>query len=62
MLKDLLKILSEHFVSDKLPVGGILKQIMGNEEFKILKMFMDTEDKNGKWLTISHSQSIFWHR
>lgn len=48
MLKDLLKILSESFVRDNLPVGGILKQIIVNDEFKILKMLMDTEDRNGK--------------
>lgn len=48
MFKDLLKILSEHFVSDMVPVAGILKQIIINVEFKIIKMFMDTEDRNGK--------------
>lgn len=48
MFKDLLKITSENFISDNMPVTGILKQIIVNDEFKILKMFMDTEDKNGK--------------
>lgn len=48
MCKDLLKILSENVSSDSLPVTGILKQIIINKEFKILKMFMDTEDRNGK--------------
>lgn len=48
MLKCLLKILSESFLSDNIPVTGILKQIIINDEFKILKMFMDTEDRNGK--------------
>lgn len=48
MFKDLLKITSENFISDNIPVTGILKQIIINDEFKILKMFMDTEDKNGK--------------
>lgn len=48
MLKDLMKILSENFVSDSVPVAGILRQIVMNDEFKILKMFMDSEDKNGR--------------
>lgn len=48
MLSDLLKILSEFFISDNVPVTGILKQIIINNEFKILKLMMDTEDKNGE--------------
>lgn len=46
MLKDLLKILSENFVRDNLPVSGILKHIIVHNEFIILKMLMDTEDRN----------------
>lgn len=50
MLRELLKILSENFISDNIPVTGILKQIAVHREFKILKMFMDTEDRNGKYV------------
>lgn len=59
MLKDLLKILSENFVRDNLPVSGILKQIIVHNEFTILKMLMDTEDRNGKnfgtnqWISVN---------
>lgn len=60
MCKDLLKILSENFISDKMPVTGILKQIIINDEFKILKMFMDTEDRNGKngWRVFFNGPSL----
>ncbi|KAJ6640570.1 Ninjurin-A [Pseudolycoriella hygida] len=46
LLKNLLQILSENFINDKIPVSGILKQIIINDQFKILKLLMDTEDKN----------------
>lgn len=48
MISNLLKILSDFYISDNIPVTGILKQIIINEEFKILKMFMDADDKIGE--------------
>lgn len=47
MLSEVLLILNQRFVNDKLAIGSIMKGIVTNSEMKIFAFMMSNEEKLG---------------
>lgn len=54
MLSEILAILQQRFVCDRVPVGNILNGILSNAEMKIIAFMLSNEEKLGKYLHLSH--------
>lgn len=53
MLSEILVILNQRFVNDKVAIGNILKGIVSNSQMNIFAFMMSDEEKLGNYLYLS---------